>query len=255
MHWIFDHLLVFVLVVLLPLWSWYEKRKKKRELAECGETDQNTVSEYKQTMLMLWGLSAACLVIWFVQSRPSEMLGLGVGTDSLLRWGGGLALAVAGIAFTLWQADQVKKDENARHEIRKQVGEFSFYLPKTRDQLRWFNWVSLSAGICEEILFRGYLIWYIALLTGSIPALFLSSIGFGIAHAYQGLGNAVRCGAVGLWMGAIYMITGSLWIPMVTHFLVDLIGGRMIYCALAEATAPGEGDEGERCLNRSSQTS
>ena len=243
MHWIFDHLLVLVLVVLFPLWSWYETRKKKRALAESGETDHNAVSEYKQTMLALWGLCATCLVVWFLHSRPSEILGLGVGTESLLRWGGGLAIAAAGLVFTFWQAEQVKKDEKARDEIQKQVGEFSFYLPKTRVQLRWFNWVALSAGICEEILYRGYLIWYIALLTGSIPALFLSSIGFGIAHSYQGPGNAVRCGVVGLWMGTIYLVTGSLWIPMVTHFLVDVIGGRMIYHTFSEATPPAEGRE------------
>jgi len=240
MHSIFDHLLVLILVVLFPLWSWYDIRKKQKALAESDEVDHNTVHEYKLTMLSLWGLCAIGLAVWFLQSRPSELLGLGREIPSILRWAGGIAIAVAGLVFTYWQAEQVKKDDKALDGIRKQLGELSFYLPKTRTELRWFNRVAFSAGICEEILYRGYLIWYIALFTGSIPALFLSSIAFGIAHSYQGPGNAVRCGFLGLWLGTIYLITGTLWIPMLTHFLYDVIGGRIIYSVFSEATPPAE---------------
>ncbi len=252
MHWIFDHLLVLVLVVLLPLRSWYETRKIQRKLAEGGGADHNPVSEYKETMLTLWGLCAACLAVWFLHSRSPETLGLGREVESTIWWVAGMALAAAGLALASWQAAQVKKDEKARDEIRKQIGKLSLYLPKTVTQLRWFNCVAFSAGVCEEILFRGYLIWYIGLLTGSIPALVLSSIVFGVAHLYQGPGNAVRCGFVGLWLGTIYLATGTLWIPMLTHFIFDVIGGRMIYYTFSRTAAPTEGDAGERRMNPSS---
>ena len=52
-------------------------------------------------------------------------------------------------------------------------------LPKGAAELRWFTALSLTAGICEEILFRGYLIWYLDSYIGLVGAVILSSIAFG----------------------------------------------------------------------------
>ena len=53
--------------------------------------------------------------------------------------------------------------------------------------------LSLSAGICEEIVFRGYLQRQLAALSGSISVAILGqAIAFGIAHGYEGVGAVIR---------------------------------------------------------------
>jgi membrane protease YdiL (CAAX protease family) len=177
-----------------------------------------------------------------VQSRSWDALGMGAGSDSALRWAGGIALAIAGLLLTYLQAAQVGKSEDARKQLHDQLGDLLFFLPKTKEEFYWFKWLSLTAGICEEILYRGFLIWFIASYLGVLPAILLSAVGFGIAHSYQGFGNAVQTAVIGLWMAILFWLTGSVWIPIVTHALVDVIGGRMIYGVLSPA-APGPGGE------------
>jgi membrane protease YdiL (CAAX protease family) len=62
---------------------------------------------------------------------------------------------------------------------------------------------------------------------------------FGIGHLYQGLAGVVKTGLVGMVLGWIYSLSGSIWIPMFIHAAADVLQGRMIYFA----TASGGADE------------
>ena len=98
-------------------------------------------------------------------------------------------------------------------------------LPDNDRETRWFNGLSVTAGICEEIIYRGFLIAYFTAFTGLIPALLLSSFVFGLAHAYQGWRGIVKVSVVGLAMGGVYLLTGSLWAPIVLHAVLDVTSG------------------------------
>lgn len=231
-HWL-DHMLATILIVLYPLYSWNETRKVRRKVASTPDWTFDTVSEYKLTIGYLVALSTLCVVIWMSQTRDLGTLGLGLGATPL-RLTAGAVLALVGIGMTHLQTLQMRKQENAREQLEAQFGDIAFFLPKTRQELDWFYLLSFAAGVCEEILYRGYLIWYFALWVGSVPALFASSIAFGVAHSYQGATNIPRTAFVGLWMGVMYLVSGSLWIPMLTHFIVDVMGGRMTYAILSQ---------------------
>ena len=60
-------------------------------------------------------------------------------------------------------------------------------------------------------------------------AAILSSVAFGIAHSYQGTAGVVKCGLVGLAFAGFYLLTGSIWLPMIGHFLFDALQGPAIY--------------------------
>ncbi len=64
--------------------------------------------------------------------------------------------------------------------------------------------MALTAGICEEILFRGYLQRQFIAMTGN-PALgiLLSAVIFGGAHVYQGAKQAILLGVYGAMFGAL----------------------------------------------------
>jgi len=226
-----DHLLVAVFTVLFPLYSWREVRKAERRLARPGAEPFDTVRDYQRTIAWLFVLAALCLSNWFFQGRDAGALGLGAGATPL-RWAAGAIVALIGLALTWQQSVQLSRDPNARAALRTQLDRFAFLLPHTSRDLRWFNGVALTAGLCEEILYRGFLIWYLENWVGAVLARLVSSLAFGLAHSYQGAANLLRAAFIGLWMGAIFLLTDSLWLAMVTHFVFDVMAGRMIYASL-----------------------
>ena len=86
-----------------------------------------------------------------------------------------------------------------------------------------------TAAIGEEMLFRGFLMTRIADLFGRnvagwVVALIVSSIVFGVAHAYQGVAGIILTGAVGFAFGVCYLIGQRNILPLIiAHGLVDTI--------------------------------
>lgn len=95
--------------------------------------------------------------------------------------------------------------------------------------------ILIGAGFGEETYFRGYLFERLARLVGSGPGpktaiVLLSSIWFGLAHLpEQGLAGMEQAIIVGLVFGAIYAVTGRLWLLIFAHAAFDLAALAIIY--------------------------
>ncbi len=228
-----DHLLVAIITLLFPLYSWREVRKAERLLAAPDAAPFDTVADYKRTIAVLTGLGVLCLLNWGFQGRDAAVLGLGAGSTPL-RWVAGIALTLVGLGVAQWQAMKLRHDASTRATLLAHLSRIAFLLPHTRRELRWFNGVALAAGVWEEILYRGFLIWYVQHWLGSVPALLVAALAFGLAHSYQGASNILQTAFIGFWLGAIFLLTGSLWPAMVAHFVFDIISGRMIHAVLSE---------------------
>lgn len=106
---------------------------------------------------------------------------------------------------------------------RKLLPDFTALLPHTgREKLLWAL-VAVSAGICEEVVFRG---WLLSTLHGEFgvsgTALIVAgAIAFGLAHAYQGIPGMILTALAGAFFCNLYVVTGSLLIPIVVHIVVD----------------------------------
>lgn len=86
--------------------------------------------------------------------------------------------------------------------------------------------VSLSAGICEEFVFRGYLMRQFAAWLGGWPqGLALSAVVFGFGHLYQGLGQMLVIVVHGFTFGAIALLTKRLVPGMTAHAIEDIVAG------------------------------
>jgi membrane protease YdiL (CAAX protease family) len=84
--------------------------------------------------------------------------------------------------------------------------------------------MSLSAGLSEEFLFRGFLISLIARAGwGWTMQILLSSLAFGLGHFYMGPWGIVWATFVGLLFAAITIRRGNVWVVVTAHFLVDLV--------------------------------
>jgi membrane protease YdiL (CAAX protease family) len=89
-------------------------------------------------------------------------------------------------------------------------------------------WVllSISAGISEEIVFRGYLQRQLTAFTGRASlALFLQAAIFGIAHGYQGLRNCLAIAIYGALFTLLALWRKSLRPGMIAHAWTDIAGG------------------------------
>jgi membrane protease YdiL (CAAX protease family) len=125
-----------------------------------------------------------------------------------------------------------------REKLRQRLQAVADVLPHNESEYRWFVVLSATAGVCEELLFRGYLTWLLGAYVGVPAALLLIAVGFGLAHAYQGARGMLKTGAVGLVLGAIVLATGWLGPAMIIHALVDYSSGLLGFTVLRDAAQP-----------------
>ena len=100
--------------------------------------------------------------------------------------------------------------------------------------------LSVTAGVCEELLFRGLLIGMLAPWLGWWGAAALGVPLFGVLHAYQGRAGMVRTAIVGAALTGVVAATGSLLPAMALHALIDVGSGLVTWTVLREAEEPGE---------------
>lgn len=99
-------------------------------------------------------------------------------------------------------------------------------LPKSAVEISLWIIVCLTAGFCEEMVFRGYLQKQFHAFTGSIAAgILLQGIVFGIAHGYQGWKNVVVISALGVLFGMLAAWRRNLRVNMITHAWSDIWEG------------------------------
>jgi len=98
-------------------------------------------------------------------------------------------------------------------------------LPRTRRERLAFAALAVTAGIGEEIVWRGF---GLAVLrnwlphAGPVTYVLLLAVAFGWAHLYQGRAGVIVTAVLGGVFAALYLASDSLLVPMVLHVLIDL---------------------------------
>lgn len=232
-----DHAVVFAFAVILPVFARYNY-PRFRKAVESGVPNARS-RQYRKTTLRQWGLTLFALAVWFRAGRSAEELGLGIpsGLGFWAALGAGAALALMWRRLFVAAMD----DEKGRARLMSQLRVVQPLLPSTRDELQLFTVLSITAGICEELLFRGYLIWYLSASVGFSLACILSGVLFGLGHLYQGPRQAVKIILLGLVFVLFYVVSGSLWIPMMLHALLDAAQGRMAHQLLSSEAESATG--------------
>lgn len=99
-------------------------------------------------------------------------------------------------------------------------------LPHTAPEIAVYLFVALTAGICEETIFRGYLQRQFTAITKSAAAgALIQGIVFGLAHAYQGWKMILIIAVYGCIFGALVLWRRSLRPGIIAHFLQDSVSG------------------------------
>jgi len=170
-------------------------------------------------MILLWTLVAAGVALWLFEARTWEALRFIVPHGWRLWSALGLVFALAitngHTAVKIVRSNRSKRIKVANPNVEK-------LSPHTRPELGVFVGLSLSAGFCEEFIFRGYLIWAIQPALGLWSAAALSAVLFAMAHAYQGVQGIITTGIIGSLLTVVVLITGSLLPAIVLHALIDI---------------------------------
>jgi membrane protease YdiL (CAAX protease family) len=201
---------VFLLLLAVPL-----PVLAIAQMRMLGDQELPRLPVYVSTSISLWFLTIAAIAVSAYSGFTAALIGLRpVLMRPLLCWTVfGLATALALYAFS-------------RHFNVKESPLLNQLLPRTRTERLAFVFVSLTAGVCEEIVFRGFLIAALTPVFGTIvPAVVASCILFGVLHSYQGIVGGVRAGILGLALAIPFAVTGSLLPSMIAHTLIDVVAG------------------------------
>jgi uncharacterized protein len=183
------------------------------------------IARYRRTVLLEWALVAVALLV--VRLAPRLDLG-----DVGVRWPGlsggagpftvigtaGLAVSAALLVALRRRVARERVPVSAPRQVLA-------LLPRTARERQVFVWLAVTAGMCEETLYRGFLLAVAAALAPGLSpwwAVTVAALAFGAAHAYQGAGGVVATGVLGGCLAIIYLGSGSLLLPVLYHVLVDL---------------------------------
>jgi membrane protease YdiL (CAAX protease family) len=125
---------------------------------------------------------------------------------------------------------KVSTKEKAESVIKKMKDNY-YYLPKSKSEFIWFNLLSLSAGICEEIIFRLFMFSYLLENTNLAIAFILTNVIFALTHIGSGKQNLINAFILGLLFTVIYYFTNNIWLPMLLHSAIDISVGALGYYA------------------------
>ena len=188
---------------------------------ELVETHPSTLPLYLSLIVAEWGLLrfVSVGVIKGSGMRLRDMIG-----GRWSRWNDVLRdIAIAGGVWALWTGVEVLANSRLGPDTAKGINTL---LPQGPLETTVWIALSLTAGFCEEAIFRGYVQRQARALTGSVPlAVAIQAVIFGISHGYQGLRPAIAITVLGALYGALARWRKSLRPGMVLHAWMDIFGG------------------------------
>jgi len=186
-----------------------------------GSSAHSRVSGYLLVMIVEWAIVA---FIWHALSRRGirmpDLVGGSWSRPSAFFRDFGIALAflaVCGVGLNNAEGYLLKATPNpAMHNL----------FPHGSAEVTLYLMLSLTAGFCEEVIFRGYLQRQFAALTRvTSGGIVLQGLAFGASHGYQGWKFMVLIAVYGMTFGLLARWRRSLRPGMISHFLQDGVGG------------------------------
>jgi membrane protease YdiL (CAAX protease family) len=212
-----DLLLFAIVLVAMPVSSVISGRK----LARTPREETNLANRYISKTVRAIVISALILLSWHWLDRPYSALGLATNLSLPAKLAFGIDVVLVCYLFYALLLQKIPAEKVS--DLQKRMESLRI-TPRTPAEFATFPLLVLTASPMEELLYRGYLFWALTPLTGLWGAVALSSILFGVAHAYQGWFGILRTALIGLAFAIGFALTHSLWWLMLTHILMNASG-------------------------------
>lgn len=202
---------------------------------------KNKNVEYIKISSFLWGLTLFLAYIFYIEELSVVSLDYAVAFN----WQNIVAMTLIFMAITylVLLIRNIISNEKLRLEVASKFQPFIDIMPTTKSQVLVFTLLlSVTAGICEELIFRAYLFNLVDTYTGTIGAILISSLVFGFWHVYLGWQEVLRTSIMGAILCCVYIFTGNIIVPIVLHVFIDIYSGLICYFAMRN----------QLCLNQKS---
>lgn len=226
--------LVAFAVLVEPVWGWLEYRRLK---ARRDSDPRALVRMYRIVIATLWTTTAlVCLAVALSPGLDLEAIGASPPRPD----GFVIGLCVSGAIALVVSSVAMRADARKGKPIPG-LDAYAALLPRTREE-RWYAAAgSISAGICEELLYRGFFIavgiqlFHLSLVAAAVG----SAAIFTLIHVYQGWRGLVGIAVLATILTVIYLRSASLVLPIALHVLIDLRALLVIRPGAASPSSPG----------------
>ena len=219
-----DHAFVLIVFLIYPVYSKLTFNGVLEDIRKRGE--RGRIAAY-QEVILTWIVFAICVSgMWVLLDR--EWADLGIRVAGAVPLAVGLAIAAAFIALFIIPLRNISRSPERFGELDSQMGDFGLFMPRSKTEESWFKGVSINAGLFEELIFRGYLVWYLEHFFGLWWTAVIAALWFGFAHMYQGLKQLPGILLVSVVAVSLFVHNRSLVVPVLFHIFLDALQGHYI---------------------------
>ena len=216
-----DHLLFIVVGLVIPFLS---IAQGKPDFTEFDFSPEKKISLYYSNGLLMWVASFIIIAVWLYNARSLSDFGFRMPIMTQNE----ITLTLAFVILYLGDLFYETISPARKQKTISKLSENTPFLPSNHTELAHFTFAALTAGVCEEIIFRAFLINYLLAFSGhtfvgQCSAIILPALLFSVVHIYQGHKAVLKILLAGVLFGLIYYLSGSLLIVMMLHFALDMI--------------------------------
>ena len=211
-----SYLILAVLVgFIIPVYSMFGAGEKIKEAIL--ESPELRTSMYVQSIIFQWIMVGLILLSLFYNGDSVDNIGLKFLNQPFLILG-----LFGGSILSLWLFDNFDIPKLNMEKFKKRYKDVMFLIPTNQKEHNWAVAISFTAGICEEIIFRGFTFWQLNQFLPIIPSVLIVNLLFALSHFATKMKNMVFAFLFGIFWSMIFIWTGSLWLAMLMHIIIDL---------------------------------
>ncbi len=237
-----DALLLCILIVFMPLASVLERSPAPVRVPQAPSARSVRIRKTAINIMILWTTAGLAIGAWLIRGESPLDFGLMLPTHwtttVIISWALTIGLLIFYIIGTVRQSPE--DAAKIMDMLNKEPGIAAISPADSRDYPLWAG-LSVSAGITEELVYRGYLIVLLTPIAGFYGAAALSLICFIIAHAYQNSRGLIGVTGNGCVLTILTLLAESLWPAILLHTAIDLGSGWSILQARTFTKAQQQG--------------
>ncbi len=215
----FDHAFVLMIVIVVPIMS----LKSEQMTAEMIKSLPPKKHLFYTNGLMLIIGALLVLTSWNISGRSWNELGF-----ALISMNESVKIFCS-ILIVFYLSDLILGFFNIKY-LESRLEDLHFIIPLNWQEFRSYIFLAVSAGICEEIIFRGFLITYFSHFLAEVPygqyvAILIPALVFSVSHIYQGWWAVLKILILALLFGYIFIFSESLIAVIIIHIMIDIFSG------------------------------
>lgn len=208
-------ILVILVGFIVPIYSMISGGENIRKAL--SESPELKKSMYVQSVIFQWIMVGLILLSLFYNGDELSSIGLGFLDQPFL-----IAGLFGGSFLSLWIFANFDIPTLNLEKFRQRYKDVMFLIPTNQKEHNWAVVLSFTAGICEEIIFRGFTFWQLTQFLPIIPSILIVNLLFALSHFATKMKNMLLAFTFGIFWSITFIWTGSLWLAMLMHIIIDL---------------------------------